>query len=228
MHAALWEALHAGLVFRLGSTYKFLHDRIQQAAYSLIPEEHRADTHLRIGRVLWADMSADELSERLFDVANQLNHGATRVVDRAEKTLVATIDLHTGRKAKAAAAYVSACVYFGPAWRCLTKPMGRPLRVNVQSLVGTRGVRVPDRAFRHGRKCSGTLLERGVSKSTGRPPIVSRSSCVSSSGIPASGVSALTCLRCSALTSGTSDLGTGPGRIRGGLPQTWRDTLSKA
>src|SRR3984893_17183099 len=49
MHAALWEAVHAGLVFREDSAYKFLHDRIQQAAYTLIPEEHRAEVHLRIG-----------------------------------------------------------------------------------------------------------------------------------------------------------------------------------
>jgi hypothetical protein len=59
MHAALWEAVHAGLVFREDSAYKFLHDRIQQAAYTLIPEEHRAEVHLRIGRVLLASMTAD-------------------------------------------------------------------------------------------------------------------------------------------------------------------------
>ena len=76
MHAALWEAVRAGLVFRQENTYKFLHDRIQQAAYSLIPEEHRAEVHLRIGRVLLASMTADELAEHLFDVANQLNRGA--------------------------------------------------------------------------------------------------------------------------------------------------------
>ena len=52
MHAALWEAVHAGLVFHQDNAYKFVHDRIQQAAYSLIPEEHRAEVHLRIGRVL--------------------------------------------------------------------------------------------------------------------------------------------------------------------------------
>jgi predicted ATPase len=112
MHAALWEALHGGLVFRLDSAYKFMHDRIQQAAYSLIPEEQRAEVHLRSGRVLLASMNADELAEHLFDVATQLNGGASRLVDPDEKAQVATIDLRTGRKAKASAAYASARVYF--------------------------------------------------------------------------------------------------------------------
>jgi PAS domain S-box-containing protein len=112
MHAALWEAVHAGLVFREDSVYKFLHDRIQQAAYSLIPDEQRADVHLRIGRALLASMTADELAGHLFDVANQFNRGATRLIDRDEKAQVAAIDLRAGRKAKASAAYASACAYF--------------------------------------------------------------------------------------------------------------------
>jgi PAS domain S-box-containing protein len=111
LHAALWEAVHAGLVFREDSAYKFLHDRIQQAAYSLIPEEHRAEVHLRIGRVLLASMSVDELAEHLFDVANQFNRGAIRLIDRDEKAQVAAIDLRAGRKAKASAAFASACLY---------------------------------------------------------------------------------------------------------------------
>jgi predicted ATPase len=111
LHEALWEAVRAGLVFRLESAYKFLHDRIQQAAYSLIPEEHRAEAHLRIGRVLLASMTADGLAEHLFDVANQLNRGAALLINRDEKAEVATINLRAGRKAKASTAYASACVY---------------------------------------------------------------------------------------------------------------------
>ncbi|MEH2567387.1 AAA family ATPase [Bradyrhizobium sp. AZCC 2289] len=111
MHAALWEAVRAGLVFREDSAYKFLHDRIQQAAYSLIPDEHRADIHLRIGRELLANMTQDDLAEHLFDIANQLNRGAARLIDRDEKAQVAAIDLRAGRKAKASAAYASACIH---------------------------------------------------------------------------------------------------------------------
>jgi predicted ATPase/GAF domain-containing protein len=112
MHAALWQAVHAGLVFLQENTFKFLHDRIQQAAYSLIPGDHRADIHLHIGRVLLASMTADQLAEHLFDIASQLNRGAARLIDRDEKAQVATIDLRAGRKAKASAAYASARAYF--------------------------------------------------------------------------------------------------------------------
>ena len=112
MHAALWEAVRAGLILQQESTYKFLHDRIQQAAYSLIPEDDRAEVHLRIGRVLLASMTADQFAEHLFDVANQLNRGVARLIDRDEKTHVAAIDLRAGRKAKASTAYASARAYF--------------------------------------------------------------------------------------------------------------------
>src|SRR5712692_1299063 len=91
IHAALWEAVHAGLVFREDSAYKFLHDRIQQAAYSLIPEERRGEVHLRIGRVLLASMTANQLDEHLFYVANHFNSGAARLIDRDEKAQVAAI-----------------------------------------------------------------------------------------------------------------------------------------
>ncbi|HKB62574.1 MAG TPA: AAA family ATPase, partial [Burkholderiales bacterium] len=111
VHASLWEAVRAGLVFHQESTCRFLHDRIQQAAYSLIPDEQRADLHLRIGRALLASMTADQLAEHLFDVANQFNRGAARLIDRDEKARVATIDLRAGRKAKASAAYASACAH---------------------------------------------------------------------------------------------------------------------
>ncbi len=111
LDTALWEAVLAGLVVREDNAYKFLHDRIQQAAYTLIPEEQRGEVHLRIGRVLLASMTADQLSEHLFEVANQFSRGAVCLVDQDEKVRVAAINLRAGRKAKASAAYASACVY---------------------------------------------------------------------------------------------------------------------
>jgi PAS domain S-box-containing protein len=114
IHTSLWEAVRTGLILRQEKSYAFLHDRIQEAAYTLIPEGERAGAHLRIGRVLLASMTADGLAEHLFDVANQLNRGAIgpMVMERDEKTRVASINLLAGRKATAAAAYASARAYF--------------------------------------------------------------------------------------------------------------------
>ncbi|OXC74257.1 Signal transduction histidine kinase CheA [Caballeronia sordidicola] len=107
----LTAAVRESLIVRTGGSAKFLHDRIQQAAYSLIPEADRAEGHLRIGRVLLANMTTDELAKHVFDVANQFNRGAAGLADRDEKARVAAIDLCAGRRAKASAAYASARLY---------------------------------------------------------------------------------------------------------------------
>ncbi len=112
IHAALLDAVRAGLILRLESSYSFLHDRIQEAAYALIPAVDRAAAHLRIGRVLLASMTEDQLDEHLFEVASQLNRGAERLADLPEKAEVASLNLRAGRRAKASAAYPSARSYF--------------------------------------------------------------------------------------------------------------------
>jgi predicted ATPase/signal transduction histidine kinase/GAF domain-containing protein len=110
IHTALLEAVDNGLILRLEGSYAFLHDRIQEAAYALIPESARAEVHLRIGRELLPRLTADGLAD--FDVANQFNRGARLLIDHDEKVRVAAIDLRAGRKAKASAAYASALAYF--------------------------------------------------------------------------------------------------------------------
>jgi PAS domain S-box-containing protein len=112
MHAALSEAVGAGLIYPDGSSYSFLHDRIQQAAYSLIPQEDCAEVHLMLGRLLLAKMTAEQLAEHLFDVVNHFNRGAALLVEDEEKLRVAAINLRAGRKANASAAYASAHAYF--------------------------------------------------------------------------------------------------------------------
>ncbi|MBV8137759.1 MAG: histidine kinase, partial [Deltaproteobacteria bacterium] len=111
IHSVLWEAVRAGLVLRLTDSYKFLHDRVREAAYLLIPQESRAEVHLRIGRLLMAKMAPKEIAESIFNVVNQLNFGAAIISDQDEKERVARLNLRAGRKAKASTAYVSACIY---------------------------------------------------------------------------------------------------------------------
>lgn len=121
VHSTLREAVYAGLIDQHDGAFRFLHDRIQQAVYSLIPDEHRVHTHLHIGRMLLANMTGDQLAEHLFNVVGQLNRGAGQLIELREKAQLATLNLRAGRKAKASAAYVSACVYLAAGMAMLDK-----------------------------------------------------------------------------------------------------------
>lgn len=130
----LWESLQSGLIlplskaykiplclnveeqalshneeFRVG--YKFLHDRVQQAAYSLIPESQKQATHLKIGRLLLQQTPKEVWEESLFDIVNQLNIGQELMEESAEKEQLASLNLKAGKKAKVATAYEAAVRY---------------------------------------------------------------------------------------------------------------------
>ena len=111
MHGQLWEAVRAGLIFRSEDSYKFLHDRVQEAAYSLIPQESRAKAHLRIGRLLVTHTLPEKREERIFEIVNQLNRGAALITSRDEREQLAELNLIAGKRAKASTAYTSALKY---------------------------------------------------------------------------------------------------------------------
>jgi len=111
LHGHLQEALRTGLVLSSEGSYRFLHDRVQEAAYSLIPEERRAEAHLRIGRLMAAHTSPNEREEGSFEIVNQLNRGAALISSRDEKEQLAEFNLIAGKRAKASTAYVSALRY---------------------------------------------------------------------------------------------------------------------
>ncbi|MBV8329420.1 MAG: serine/threonine-protein kinase PknK, partial [Verrucomicrobia bacterium] len=112
LHADLWDAIRAGFVLSSGGFYKFLHDRVQEAAYSLITEDQRPGVHLRIGQLLLAHTRSDQLEEKIFEIVNQLNRGAALIGSPEQKLRLADLNLIAGRRAKASAAYDSALNYF--------------------------------------------------------------------------------------------------------------------
>jgi predicted ATPase len=109
--ADLWEALRQELILRTESAYRFAHDRIQEAAYSLIPQAQRAETHLRIGRLLAANTAPEKRQEAIFEIVNQFNRGAGLITSRSEREQVAEFNLAAGKRAKVSTAYVSALSY---------------------------------------------------------------------------------------------------------------------
>src|SRR4029077_20554667 len=111
VHSDLHEAVRVGLVLRSEDSYRFLHDRVQEAAYSLIAEKSRAEAHLRIGRLLAAHTPPDQQEEKIFEIVNQLNRGAALITSREDREQLAKLNLIAGKRAKASTAYTSALNY---------------------------------------------------------------------------------------------------------------------
>jgi PAS domain S-box-containing protein len=128
---ALWEGLVAGLILPLSDRYqiplvleeaelqkfcaaavevdyKFLHDRVQQAAYSLIPAADRQQVHLQVGRLLLNNFDPEELEENIFDVISHLNAGDAFITDSDERYHVAQLNLQAAQKAKSSSAFKTA------------------------------------------------------------------------------------------------------------------------
>ncbi|OAB63330.1 hypothetical protein AY599_23220 [Leptolyngbya valderiana BDU 20041] len=129
----LWIALREGLLIPLSKTYKFfqesesveldraeldaisyrfLHDRIQQAAYGLIPDDRKQATHYKMGTLLLQKFTESEREDRLFEIISHLNLGRSLIVRPTERKELTQFNLKAGQKAKSATAYASAIDYF--------------------------------------------------------------------------------------------------------------------
>ncbi|WP_008309376.1 AAA family ATPase [Leptolyngbya sp. PCC 6406] len=133
---ALWSALQAGVILPTNKiyrfygndsqsdynsapkddfsgqvNYRFLHDRIQQASYSLIPAEQKQQTHYRIATLLQQNLTESEQEERLFAIINHVNLSRTLVTAATQRTELSQFNLRAARKAKAATAYGAALEY---------------------------------------------------------------------------------------------------------------------
>ena len=110
---ALDEALREGLLSQVSTaSVYFMHDRIQRAAYSLTPDEQKAELHLRIGRLLLERNSGSKLENRIFDIVGHFNRGAGLLTSRKEKLKIAGLELMAGEKAKTATAFASAAGFY--------------------------------------------------------------------------------------------------------------------
>ncbi len=128
----LWIAIERGFVLPLHKDYllldpqggtpppadlevsfRFLHDRVRQAAYSLLPVGGRAESHLHVGMRLLEDArAAGMMEERAFVILPHLAYDPDRIGPPALRLELADLHLKTGRRAKASGAYRTACELF--------------------------------------------------------------------------------------------------------------------
>lgn len=120
LHSYTQESKGTDLVI----SYKFLHDRVQQAAYSLISADAKKAVHLKVGQLLLKNTEARELEDKIFDIVNQLNFGSSLIEKRDEKYELANLNLIAGRKAKASTAYEPALKYFRTGLELLEEERG--------------------------------------------------------------------------------------------------------
>ncbi|MDF5730601.1 MAG: AAA family ATPase [Rhizonema sp. PD38] len=132
----LWHVIQAGLILPVGDNYKFLktdrdpnnltitykfaHDRIQQAAISQISLEDKQGAHWRIGQFLLQNTPQQELQQKIFNIVNQLNFGIELIAVPSERNFLAQLNLIAGKKAKASAAWEPAWNYFKIGMDCLS------------------------------------------------------------------------------------------------------------
>ena len=128
LHASLVEARRQELVDFLESSYRFVHDRVHEAAYALIPAERRAAMHLRIGRMLVAHTPPGKLDEAIFEIVNQLNRASSLLTAPEEREQLAEFNLLAGKRAQASSAYVSALNYLTTGAALLTEDGWQPRR----------------------------------------------------------------------------------------------------
>lgn len=124
----LQEALKEGYIVSHGDAYRavsyhFAHDRIQQAAYSLIDEDERKIIHINLARIILNKTSEDKFDEVIFDIANHYNTGIDPnfpdIIDATEKYNIAKLNLKASKAAQSAAAFEPALKYAQNALKCV-------------------------------------------------------------------------------------------------------------
>jgi PAS domain S-box-containing protein len=128
LHARLLEARRQDLVEFVEGSYRFAHDRVQEAAYALIPAEQRPAMHLRIGRVLVAQTPPGKLDESIFEIVSQLNRASALVTAPEEREQLTEFNLLAGKRAQASSAYVSALNYLTAGTALLAEDGWQPRR----------------------------------------------------------------------------------------------------
>lgn len=105
------SAIQEDMISLHGNLYKFHHDRIQEAAYSMIPEKEKEAMHYRIGTNVLKKTDSKNINEKIFYIVDQLNRGIKLISGTDEEIMLAKLNLQAAQKSKKSTAYASASSY---------------------------------------------------------------------------------------------------------------------
>ena len=131
--SGLKEAIIAGLIHPIHNAYEveavlltkeeeldieyvFVHDRIQQAAYSLVPASHRNALHTQLGSILLEQKGGISPGVKIFDIVNHLNYAQKDQLNDEKREQLIDLNIQAGEKAMANLAYPLANIYFQKAF----------------------------------------------------------------------------------------------------------------
>ncbi len=84
--------------------FRFVHDRLQQAAYQSMSTTKRKQTHLLIGNKLWKNADQETLDRDIFEIVHHLNQAEAIIGSPEKRYQLAELNYHAGIKARTATA----------------------------------------------------------------------------------------------------------------------------
>lgn len=119
----LWKPMQEGLIqptdngykyvqeIETNPGYRFIHDRVQQAAYSLMEDNEKLEMRFKIGRLMLERLTEIELEDRLFEVTNYFQHAVGCFEDESIRLTIAGLNARAGERAKLSSAFEAALSY---------------------------------------------------------------------------------------------------------------------
>jgi len=113
------QAINEGCIQKHENKYKFVHDKVREAAYNLIADGNKSQFHYDIGILLYSTSKGQDLGGALFQLVDQINHGIPSLIQPRMQIDIAELNFSAGRKAMDLSDFETAYSYLNNAFPLL-------------------------------------------------------------------------------------------------------------
>lgn len=106
------KAVNSGILIQDINEFKFAHEKIQQAAYSLLNDDEIIEINTKIADYYLSKSFDELLSENIYIIANYINLGEKLILNQNSMKSIILINYEAGKKAKNSAAFELALYYY--------------------------------------------------------------------------------------------------------------------